>query len=557
MTRPRTLAHGFTRLAWAAVLGGLMAACGSGSGNDTAPTAPTATTATANAAPIRANLGQANDITVSINPLAAGRAVNRQVLGHNVQWVDKGDEMVDAQGQLKPAMLALAQALGPTVLRYPGGLQSDTYHWALGMGPVAARGSNEHANAGTLQPTIMGTREFLELCEATGATPLITVNLASGTADEAAAWVRQVNVTGLVSTRTGKPLPKVMLWELGNEPYLQPAEQPKLWMSPAEFGNRARQFLVAMKAVDASIQISLPLTNDKRNGFDATPYQGFTREVLKTPINGLSFISLHNAYVPLALDKAYSDDQLYWGAMAGSRTLEADFQHMRDLLATLLPGQSLPFAVTEYNSLFTLTQNRSASDALPLSPAGALAVADVMRVLASTPDVAMAHFWSLSGNGFFGAIHTQGRARPAYEVLKLFGEALQGEMITARVSAPTVDTPSVGGSAAVTGLPVAEALVTRSSNTLRIVLIHKDPANPALVRLDLGAGPGSSPASTITRQRMSLLSSQQLFDTSDSPGVMQRSESTPAIGAAISLPPHSAALITLELQAAPPPSSLP
>lgn len=513
-----------------------LSACGSGGGADPTP-APMA-------APIRAAMGVANTLTITIDPQASGRPVNRQVLGHNVQWVDRGDELVNDQGVLRPAMLTPTLALGPTVLRYPGGLQSDTYRWAKGIGTIAERGSNEHANSRAVQTTVMGTREFLELCEATGATPLITVNLVTGTPDEAAAWVKQVNIDRLRSSRTGQLLPRVPLWELGNEPYLKPDERPDLWLSPAEFSRRARLFLAAMRAVDPSIQLSLPLTNDLRNGFQATPYQGFTREVLATPINGLNAISLHNAYTPFGMDKAYTDDQLYWGAMAGSRTVATDFQRMRELLATLLPGQTLPFVVTEFNALFTL--GRGDSDRLPLSPAGALAVADVLRELASTPDLTLATFWSLSGNGFFGAIDQNGRGRPTYEVLRLFGEALRGQLIGAQVQAPTVSTPSVGGSAAVAALPVAEALVTREGNTLRLLLIHKDPANPAQLRLNLGN-------TAIASLQMSLLRSDQLFDRSDQPGVMQRVDTSPAPDATLSVPAHSIALITVTLSTPPSP----
>ncbi len=518
-----------------------LSACGSGGGSDAAAKPPE------NLPPIRLSLGVPNPVSVTIDLQAVGRAVNRRVLGHNVQWVDRGDGMFDTQGQIRPAMLDLVQQMGPTVLRYPGGLQSDTYHWERGMGPMATRGANQHANAVVDQPTIVGTQEFLELCEATGALPLITVNMITGTAQEAAAWVKRVNVDGLTSSRTGKPLPKVTQWELGNEPYLKPNEQPSLWVSPSEFGKRAAAFTAAMRAVDASIEVSLPLANDLRNGITANAFPGFTRDVLKTPMPGLNHVSLHNSYVPVAFDptdlsRSFSNDQLYWAAMAGTRTIEADFQTMRTQLGALLPGQSVDFAVTEYNSLFTL--GKGASDQLPQSPAGALVMADVLRLLASRSDVAMASYWSLSGNGFFGAIQSQPQARPAFEVFKLYKEALQGQLLPVVVAGPTVDTPSIGLTAAVKGLPVAEALVTRSGNTLRVLIIHKDPANPARLSVNLGR----AFASAVSAQTLTVLTSADVFDTSDRAGAMQREDSTPALSDTVDLPAHSVALLTLTLK---------
>lgn len=530
MKRRQFLQSGSTLLGVAA-----LSACGSGGGSN----AEAASTDTPKAL-IRPATGQANALTVSVDPLGAGRAVNRQVLGQNLQWVDRGDEMFDAAAKPRPEMVGLAQSMGSTTLRYPGGLQSDTYHWQRGMGLLTERGLNEHANARRMQTTLVGTQEFLELCEALNATPLITVNLASGTPEEAAAWVKQVNIERLTSSKTGNRLPKVPMWELGNEPYLKPEEQPSLWMTPAEFSRRARQFASAMKAIDGDIQLSLPLVSDKRNGFQATPYQGFTREVWATAVPGVSHISLHNAYVPFGMDRAYNKDELYWGAMAGGRSVAADLQAMRSLLADLQPGHKLAFAITEHNALFTL--GKGDSDQLSQSISGALAVADVLRVLANEPDVAMAHFWSLSGNGFFGAIHQDARLRPTGQVLALFNEALKGQLLSASMSAPTVSTPGVGASAAVAALPVAEVLATREGQQLRLLVIHKDYANPATVKLALGSA-------RIASGQVSVLSGGDVFDINDRAGIMTRTDSAWPASGQFDLPPHSVALITLNLAA--------
>lgn len=513
---------------------GLISGCGSGGGN-----AAQTVRDLFEAPPLRAATGQPNALSVSVDVGAPGTPVNRQVLGQNLQWVDRGDEMFDATARPRSAMVSLAQRTGTTVLRYPGGLQSDTHHWTRGMGLLTERGLNEHANARSMQTTLVGTQEFLELCETLGATPLITVNLASGTADEAAAWVKQVNVDGLVSRQTGRPLPRVALWELGNEPYLQPEEQPTLWMTAAEFGRRARQFAAAMRAVDPGIGLSLPLTLDRRNGFQATPYPGFTREVLATPVAGVTHFSLHNAYVPFGMERSHSLDTLYWGAMAGGRSLQADLQGMRALLGELRPELRPQFAITEYNALFTL--GRGDTDLLPRAPVGALVVADLVRVLASESDVALANFWSLSGNGFFGAIHPDARLRPSGQALALCHEVLRGQRLSATVQAPTLDTPSVGASPAVTALPLAETLVTREGNTLRLLVIHKDPANPARLSLNLEGGRALS-------GQVSVLSTDHIFDTRDTPDVMRREDGTWPTNGVLTLPPHSVALITLTLQ---------
>ena len=520
----------------AALMGlGLLTGCNADGSGESAGATPAP-----DAKPLRLPTGQPNRLSLSIDLGQQGEPVNRKLLGQNMQWVDRGDEMFDGTARPRPEMVALAQQMGCTTLRYPGGLQADTHHWERGMGMLSERGLNEHANARSMQPTLVGTQEFLELCERLGATPLITVNIASGSAQEAAEWVRQVNVTGLRSRATGQRLPKVPMWELGNEPYLQPQEQPELWLKPAEFAQRAKRFAQAMLAVDPSISLSLPLTTDRRNGHPITPLPGFSKEVLKVDIPGVTHFSLHNAYVPFGMERSHSADALYWGAMAGGRALAEDLRNMRALLAELRPGTRPRFAITEFNSLFTL--GKGESDQLPKAPVGALAVAELMRVLASERDVDLAHFWSLSGNGFFGALHPHGWMRPAGQVLALFSTALNGQRMAGDLQAPTLDTPSVGVSPLTKALPLAESLVTREGATLRVLIVHKDPVNPALLEVNLAGG-------RIQSGGVSLLRADSPFDVKDVAKVMRREDASWPAEGRLSLPPCSVALLELKTKA--------
>src|SRR5262249_11807607 len=178
-----------------------------------------------------------------------GKEVNRRVLGNNIQWVDRGDELLSRDGQaLDPRMFALVKDLGATVLRYPGGAQSDMFQWQAGEGPLSRRGASEHFFSRKAQQVVFGTAEFLDLCRGLAADPLITVNTASGTPERAAAWVRSVNLPVGGSIRG-----PVRFWEVGNEPYLRETVRPELAVEPEVFANRANAFIRAMRAADAGI----------------------------------------------------------------------------------------------------------------------------------------------------------------------------------------------------------------------------------------------------------------------------------------------------------------
>jgi len=426
--------------------------------------------------------------TVHVRTEAPGVAVNRRVLGNNLHWVDDADGLLEHEETTwEPRLLELARQMGPTVLRYPGGSQADTYHWRDGLGPAAARGTNEHFFTGQKQKVMLGTVEFLSLCRELGAEPLVTVNVASGTAAEAAAWVRAVNVTGMTAA-DGTRLGPVHFWEIGNEPYLAPDQQKKLHLSPEEFVTRANAWIRAMKQADPSIEVGIPLRSDRLGVVLATPFQGFASKVLAGVTEPFEFVALHNAYLPFLLDpkQRVSEDDLFRASMASGSVLEADLAATRALLKELQPDRSIRLAITEYNAQYTMGGDK---DNYIVTLTGALVVADLLRVFAGTDDLLMANYWSLCGNGWYGAVSSRGDLRPAFHVLRAANEVLRGRMLPAEVAGPRFDAPAGGIVPATRDVPALVALATLEDNRLRLLLINRDLARPAEITLEGPSGP--------------------------------------------------------------------
>jgi len=448
--------------------------------------------------------------------------------------------MLAPDGSFAPAMLEMARRLSPRVLRYPGGTYSDVFHWEAP--------DNEHVFSRQSLPTLMNTQRFLELCEAVGAEALITVNVVTGSLEEAVRWLWATNVKGMTSRITGRKLPRVKFWEVGNEPYLKEQSRSDIDLRPRQFAHRANLFIRALRLVDRHIAIGLPLTSDTRGELPVTPYPGFTRKVLDIVDQDFDYVSVHNAYMPFGVKRDLTPNDFYWGAAAGALTVQADLAEMTKLVEELRPGRRLPIAVTEYSALFTL--GAGASDRWISTPAGAIFLADVLRVFAEAPNFLLATHWSLSANWLFGAIHADGHARPAYQVLQLMGEALKGDRLTSRVQAQSVRVRGVGQAAAVDAMPLVEVLATRTQDsarpggrTMRLFMINKDPRRIAVGRLNLGS---SYPVSA----HMSVLSAADVFDDRDVRDVLIRTDFSPNMGdvqAGIRLPPHGIALLTIEL----------
>jgi len=282
---------------------------------------------------------------------------------------------------------------------------------------------------------------------------------------------------------------------------------------------------------------------ETRNGIPVTAYENFSRTVLATLTERIDFACLHNAYMPLVFGGAVDLSRLYPGTMAAAEAVRDDLAAMRTLLAELRPGSELPLAVTEYAPLFSLGEG--ATDDWSTTPLAALYVADLIRVLAETPGLLLANHWSLSGNGRFGALGGQGAGgfrRATAEALALAGRALRGNRLTPTLRCDSVDTASVGLVAARTALPLFSALVTREGNTLRALLIHKDPQRGAQVTLNLAGATARSASLTA-------LNTADVTDARDLPGRWQSTVSAPEAGGrlALNLPAHSLALLELTL----------
>jgi alpha-N-arabinofuranosidase len=506
--------------------------------------------------------GGSVDTRIEIDAAEDGPAANPLVLGSNVQWVYGGDNLLAAHTvDFDPAMLDLVQMMHPTVLRYPGGDQSDVYDWRRGVGPGADRGPNRMAPSRATQITYMGSGELLALADRIGAAPLFTVNVISGSAKDAADWVRQTNVTGLFGA-SGRRLPKVPYWEIGNEPYLPNPDgsaPDRCQLDPAVYAARINTFAAAMRAVDPSIKIGIALANDRLNGiaFVSPGCRGFSATVLENLAARIDFISVHDAYLPYdptGRDHPAADE--FAAAMASAASVQTDLAALRALLQRFPSVARLPFALTEFNASFSLDPASAFVHSMA-SPMGALYVADIFCMLAHRDDIFMANTWSLSANDHWGAIHAGTAAggpygRPTYEVFRIFSEALQGVRLRAAVTSPTFTAPALGFSAAARGLPVVTVLVSRSTastgrRTLRVVLLNKD--NRAAHVAAIGVSHAALGAVHVTR----LMAADVLADD-DSRGLFQRTESdaAPASLAALPLPAHSVTLLSVTLANLPP-----
>jgi len=182
--------------------------------------------------------------------------------------------------------------LNMTVMRYPGGNFASGYHWMDGIGPKDRRPTVRELAWQSIEPNQFGTDEFIKLAQMMNWTPMITVNLGTGTPEEARNWVEYCNSP--VGTRyanlraeNGSEAPhNVKLWFLGNE-----MDGPwQLGHVPADqYAVMAQQAAKLMKDTDPSIETIACGSSTMRG----TSYMEWDRVVLEYLGTYADYISLH------------------------------------------------------------------------------------------------------------------------------------------------------------------------------------------------------------------------------------------------------------------------
>lgn len=135
---------------------------------------------------------------------------------------DTVSKLSDANGYRKDVMAAVID-LHPTIVRYPGGNFVSNYNWMDGVGPKSERIPRLELAWSTLETNQFGTNEFIAYTRNIGAEPYFSVNMGTGTIEEARRWVEYCNVKegpyyAELRKKHGYAEPyNIKYWSLGNE----------------------------------------------------------------------------------------------------------------------------------------------------------------------------------------------------------------------------------------------------------------------------------------------------------------------------------------------------
>jgi alpha-N-arabinofuranosidase len=262
-----------------------------------------------------------------VDPLIYGNFVEH--LGRMVYGgiYDPGSPLADEHGLRQDVMEAIRE-LNPTILRYPGGNFVSNYHWMDGVGPE--RKAQIDLAWHVLEPNTFGTNEFMKFVQQVGAEPYFTVNMGTGTIEEAQEWVVYTNVKegpypAELRRKHGYPEPYgIKYWSLGNE-------MDGFWqighLSAEDYTKKALEAAKMMQRTDPSIKLIAAGSSNYRPNADPMHWN---RAVLEGLRNVVDYIAIH-IYVG-------NPDDNYYNFLSTPLVMEQRTDLLRGLINEVMQG---------------------------------------------------------------------------------------------------------------------------------------------------------------------------------------------------------------------------
>jgi alpha-L-arabinofuranosidase len=515
-----------------------------------------------------AAVGQTAPLTIHAD--RPGPKIDRNIFGQFAEhlgtgiyggvWVGPGSKIPNVRGIRSDVVAALKGIRVPNV-RWPGGCFADEYHWRDGIGDPAKRKVTVNSNwGGAIENNAFGTDEFFDFIGQIGAEAYVSVNIGSGTVQEAADWLAYMtgdprSTAGKERAANGHSAPyKVKYLGLGNESWSCGGA-----MTPDHYVDQMKQFARFTRNFNPTQQAnSNPALNatsgDEMKKIGVGPgdaaTSGYTEAVMKAwqahdwswSVDGLS---LHN-YTVVRFPPAYSS--VNFGEREYAEIIKDTFR-MEDLIRSNSaimdrydPERKVPLVVDEWGSWYAklpgtpegfLQQQNSLRDAI-------IAALNINLFARHADRVRMANIAQMV-NVLQAMILTDGPKMvltPTYHVFKMYVPFQDATLIPVDYDAGRYRQGDIA-------LPRVDVMAARSPDgRVWLALTNVDPSRPVEFAADVtGMAARSASGSVLTAPAVDTINS---FDAPQT--IVPRPIGATVSGGKlrISLPAKSVAVLALQ-----------
>jgi alpha-L-arabinofuranosidase len=210
----------------------------------------------------------------------------------------------DGRGFRKDVLEAVKD-LNVSITRYPGGNFVSNYHWKDGIGPKDQRPPRMELAWARLETNRFGTDEFMQYAREMNTEPYFSVNMGTGTIEEAQNWVEYCNVKegpyyAELRKKNGYPEPyHVKYWSLGNE-------MDGFWqmghLNAEDYAKKACEAAKLMKLTSPEIKLIAAGSSNYRPNADPNEWNGTILHELRDVVD---YLALH-MYVGNPNDNYYN-----------------------------------------------------------------------------------------------------------------------------------------------------------------------------------------------------------------------------------------------------------
>ncbi|MCQ2075579.1 MAG: alpha-N-arabinofuranosidase [Bacteroidaceae bacterium] len=258
--------------------------------------------------------------SITLRTNEAKYVINKEIYGQFAEhlgtciygglWVGPDSKIPNTLGYRNDVLQALKDIKVP-VMRWPGGCFADEYHWRDGIGPKENRPRLVNNNwGGTIEDNSFGTHEFLNLCELLGCEPYVSINVGSGSVQDAAQWVEYMTAKdgpmAKLRKSNGREEPwKVKYIGIGNESWGCGGQ-----MRPEYYSDLYRRYSIYCREYNGNKLYKI--------GSGASDYDfDWTETLMKQIGDKMNGVSLHyyTCYTwngSKGSATQFSDDQYYW-----------------------------------------------------------------------------------------------------------------------------------------------------------------------------------------------------------------------------------------------------
>jgi alpha-N-arabinofuranosidase len=395
---------------------------------------------------------------------------------------EEGSKLADDKG-IRLDVLDAVKDLKVSITRYPGGNFVSNYHWKDGIGPKDQRPPRMELAWKRLETNRFGTDEFMDYAKRMGTEPYFSVNMGTGTIEEAQQWVEYCNVKNgpyyaELRKKNGHEEPyNIKYWSLGNE-------MDGFWqmghMNAEDYSKKARETAKLMKLTSPDIKLIAAGSSNYRPNADPNEWNA---TVLRELRNVVDYIALH-MYVG-------NPDNNYYNFVSTPRVLEERTRIVKGLIdremANADRGNRPPIYIAwdEYNIWYrargedTMAGTRALEEHYNLEDA--LVISGFLNAFIRNADIVkmanMAQLVNVIAPIFSN--ETGMFKQTIYYPLQLFANNVHGTALNVLVDCATYDTKEFAlglseSKTKQTGVPYLDVSATYNNGEVVICVVNRD-----------------------------------------------------------------------------------